>query len=131
MNDYELVVLTSKDYGKKIINDVEKVAGGKSKITKTDDWGVKALTYKIKKQTEANYFLFVLSLAPQEVFPLDQSLRRNENVIRHLLTRSDKQSLTFQDKRKVISDKAMEKKETKKVEKKEVKKASAKKVSKK
>mgnify|MGYP001594646015 FL=1 len=100
MNNYELVVLTRTDYGKKISDDVQKSVGEKKKIVKVDDWGVKTLAYKIQKQTEGNYFLFALTLEPTEVSPLDESLRRNENILRHLLVRSEK--------RKVVSGKSRE-----------------------
>lgn len=83
------MVLTTADYGKKITDDVQKAVGDKKRITKTDDWGVKPLSYPIKKQSEALYFLFTLTLEPFEISPLDESLRRNENVLRHLLVRGE------------------------------------------
>ncbi|MBI3290625.1 30S ribosomal protein S6 [Candidatus Microgenomates bacterium] len=112
--DYELVVLTRIDYGKKVADDVEKAVGGKSKITKTDDWGTKPLSYKILKQTEGAYFFFALTLEPVEVFPLDESLRRNENILRHLLVRSDKKKVA---KVAHVPQVSRARKETKKVEK--------------
>lgn len=91
--EYELVVLTTTDYGKKVSDDVEKTVGGKAKITKTDDWGTKALAYKILKQTEGSYFFFALTLEPAEVSPIDEALRRNENILRHLLVKAEKRKV--------------------------------------
>lgn len=121
--DYELVVLTKTDYGKKVAGDVQDAVGGKNKIIKTDDWGTKALAYKIQKQTEAAYFSFTLNLDPSEVSPLDETLRRNENVLRHLLVRTEKA--------KKLKNKKTEKPEKKEKAKKEVSKKTEKKTTKK
>lgn len=118
--DYELVILVSKDYGKEVSEDVEKAVGDKKKITKTNDWGTKTLTYKILKQTEGAYFLFALNLEPSEVSPLDESLRRNENILRHLLVKAEKKQRAKGVERSIKIEK-----------KKEIKPAVKKKVSKK
>ena len=116
--DYELVVLTTTEIGKKVEGDVERAVGAKAKITKTDDWGTKALAYKILKQTEGNYFFFALTLEPSEVSPIDESLRRNENILRHLLVKAEKH-------KKKVTKPSLEVPKAKK----EVKKAAVKKIS--
>lgn len=83
------MVMTPADYGQKITDDIEKAVGDKKKITKTDPWGVKNLSYPIKKRQEASYFLFGLTLESSEISPLDQMLRRNENILRYLLVRGE------------------------------------------
>lgn len=90
MRDYELVlVLDTKITGAKqktLIDKVKKVVeNGKGKVNSVDEWGKKELAYPIKKQTEAIYFLLQLELPPEALKKLEDSLRIEENVLRHLL----------------------------------------------
>ena len=58
------------------------------KIVKEDHWGLKALSYKIKRETSG--FFSVLALeAKDAVLPADfeKKLLAQENIIRHLLIR--------------------------------------------
>ncbi len=57
------------------------------KVAKEDTWGLKALSYKIKKETSG--FFTVLALEAKDVLPSDfeKKLLAHENVIRHLLIR--------------------------------------------
>ena len=57
------------------------------KIVKEDHWGLKALSYKIKRETSG--FFTVLALEAKEVLPADfeKKILAQENIIRHLLIR--------------------------------------------
>lgn len=57
------------------------------KIEKEDNWGLKALSYKIKKETSG--FFSVLDLSSEKSVPLDleKKLLEQDSVIRHLLIR--------------------------------------------
>lgn len=118
MRDYELVVLVAKDNGKQVQEQVEKVAKEKGKVNKVEPWGVKPLSYPVKKQTEAAYFWFHLSLESDGPVVLDRALRVNEQVLRHLLVRKVATSEVKVEKvdepeKKESKPKAKAKKETK------------------
>jgi small subunit ribosomal protein S6 len=87
---YELTVIfspeLSTDKEKKAVKAlkalVEKVKG---KVVKTDRWGKKELAYPISKHKEGIYFQLVVKLPRKGIGPLDESLRRDEAILRHLL----------------------------------------------
>ncbi len=57
------------------------------KVAKEDHWGLKALSYRIKKETSG--FFSILGLETEKVLPLDleKKLLEQEQIIRHLLIR--------------------------------------------
>ncbi len=61
----------------------------KGKIEKEDNWGLKQLAYRIKKQTEGDYFLFLVSFKPGIFGKIEEKLKQEENMLRYLLVRVD------------------------------------------
>lgn len=93
MNKYELtVVLDGKAGGAKkkkvteVLESVVKLAKGE--VKKSDDWGVKDMAYKIGKSTTGLYLYFELDLDPSAVKNLNEKLRVDSDVIRHLIVRT-------------------------------------------
>jgi small subunit ribosomal protein S6 len=91
MRNYELVCILQTDLDEAAFNGVlDKIkswvteSGGS--VDKVDIWGKRKLAYQIKKQREGNYVLFNLSLNPQSASGLEQNIRYNETVLRHMLT---------------------------------------------
>lgn len=89
MRQYELVLVVSpvlsEDKRKKLLDTVKEWLKG-VKVTKEEDMGSKALSYKIKGQQQGHYFdLYVEA----ETFPADfeKKLLEQEDVLRHLLVR--------------------------------------------
>lgn len=70
----------------KIITD----HGGK--IVKTENWGLRALAYPIKKGRKAHYVLLETDTPAPAVIELERNLRLNEDVLRSLTTRLDELS---------------------------------------
>jgi len=68
---------------KKIISD----AGGK--VDKIDEWGKRELAYPIKKQKEGFYLLLLLELEGKEAKTIEEKLKFEEAVLRHLLVRKE------------------------------------------
>jgi small subunit ribosomal protein S6 len=91
MRKYELVCIlgsldemAKKEIIKKIKDFIVNLGG---KIEKEESLGVKKLAYRIKKQTEGDYFLFLIELDSKAVGKLDEKLKREENLLRYLLVR--------------------------------------------
>lgn len=90
MREYELVLVLksslSEDKRKKVLDTI-KGWFKDAKIAKEDNWGLKALSYRIKKETSG--FFSVLSLEAKEAIPADfeKKLLAVEDVLRHLLIR--------------------------------------------
>lgn len=83
--------LTS-DQVQKVQNKIsEFVTSSGGKISRTDVWGRKQLSYKIKKRDEAYFVLFFFTLDSGKAQALEQSVQLTEGVIRHLLVLGDGQ----------------------------------------
>lgn len=62
---------------------IQKYGG---KVTEEDSWGRKPTAYVLAGHKEAYYTFYTVELGPENVTALDQDLRLNTNVIRHLIT---------------------------------------------
>jgi len=89
MRTYELVVVVSPSLtepARKTLLDTVKTWLGKVKIVKEDDWGSKALKYKIKKEQTGHFF--DLHLETEKIpADLEKRLLLQDDVLRHLLVR--------------------------------------------
>ena len=72
----ELVKIVSKE-----INDLSGT------IIKTDIWGLKKLSYPIKKFREGNYVLIEFDILPSSISQLNKTVESNETIIRSLITK--------------------------------------------
>ncbi len=57
------------------------------KVTKREYWGLRNLSYRIKKNRKGHYVLFNLDAPPAAVNELERNMRINEDVIRYLTVR--------------------------------------------
>ena len=68
----------------------ELIIASEGTITKEESWGKRRLAYRIKNLTEGSYVL--LHVGSEELNPLvevDQRLRQNEKILRHIVVRRD------------------------------------------
>jgi ribosomal protein S6 len=90
MEKYELTVIVSekttpakvKSFGQKLEKLLTTLKG---KITEEKNWGTLEFSYKIKKEGSGVYLHYVLELDKKTVSKLNESLRTDDLVIRHLL----------------------------------------------
>lgn len=105
MNDYELMViftpvLSEEEY--KLAQD--KVAayikdnGGKT--AHTNPWGLRSLAYPIQKKTTGLYWVLEYQAPSDLNDKLKVQLNRDEHVMRFLVTRLDKYSVEYNEKRR-------------------------------
>ena len=70
--------------------DVSKLIeeqGGK--VAKVEQWGLRGLAYKIKKNRKGHYVLLNIDAPPQAITEMERQLRLNEDVLRQLTVRVD------------------------------------------
>jgi len=65
--------------------DIVRAQGGQ--VAKTEQWGLRNLTYRIKKNKKGHYVLFNLDAPPAAVMELERNMRLNEDVLRFLTVR--------------------------------------------
>jgi len=91
---YEHVVLARQDIpsaqvdaiNEEVTQTVEELGG---KVTKTEYWGVKSLTYKIKKNRKAHFTLLNIDGPPSIIAELERRARLHDDIIRYLTVKVD------------------------------------------
>lgn len=94
MANYESVLIARQDLGASQVNslvsdlsEVIKKEGGE--VVKTDNWGLKNLAYRIKKNRKGYYVLLNIVAPAQAIFEYERRIRLNEDVIRYMTVKVD------------------------------------------
>ena len=89
MANYESVLIARQDLGASQINtlvsdlsEVIKNEGGE--VVKIDNWGLKNLAYRIKKNRKGYYVLLNIVAPAKAVAEYERLVRLNEDVIRYM-----------------------------------------------
>lgn len=91
---YEHVFLARQDASSQQVEEltsqmtgiVEQLGG---KVTKTENWGVRSLTYRINKNRKAHFILLNIDAPSAAVAEVERQERISEDVIRYLSVRVD------------------------------------------
>ena len=67
----------------------ELVTGLGGTVSKKEYWGLRSLTYRIKKNRKGHYTLLNLDAPPAAVKELERTMSINEDIIRYLTVRVD------------------------------------------
>jgi small subunit ribosomal protein S6 len=65
----------------------DTVSNQGGKVEKTEQWGLRNLAYRIKKNKKGHYVMFNLDAPPAAVAELERTMRLNEDVLRFLTVR--------------------------------------------
>ncbi len=118
VSEYELALLFSPSLSESDVKEViEKFKGEKLKsisanVLFEDYWGKKVLAYPIKKETSAHYVILVFSCESNQILSLDEDIRLDKNIMRHLISKLDKDShkITLAEREEWNTDNLPEKK---------------------
>lgn len=91
---YEHVYLARQDLSAQQVEDlttqykgvIEQMGG---KVAKTEYWGVKSLTYRMRKNRKAHFTLMNIDAPPAAMSEIERQQRINEDVLRQLTIRVD------------------------------------------
>jgi small subunit ribosomal protein S6 len=94
LRDYELVLIISPEIPEEDVpSAIDKVSqfitGRGGTVADVNRWGRRKLAYPIHRHMEGNYVLTQFRLDPEQVTGLEASLGLAEEVIRHLVVRTD------------------------------------------
>ncbi|HEY8443079.1 MAG TPA: 30S ribosomal protein S6 [Xanthobacteraceae bacterium] len=89
MGLYEHIFLTRQDASTQQVEElasqfqgvIESLGG---KVTKTEQWGMKSLSYRLRKNRKAHFTLFNVDAPSPALQELERQERLNENVLRYL-----------------------------------------------
>ena len=91
---YEHIYLARQDVSpqqvEELTNTLTEVLGqGGGKVTKNEYWGLKSLSYRIKKNRKAHYSLLNIDAPAPAVAEMERQMRINEDIIRFMTVRVD------------------------------------------
>ena len=89
---YEHVFLTRQDTSAQQVEEltsqfkaiIEQMGG---KVAKTEQWGVKSLAYRLKKNRKAHFIFFNVDAPPAALNEVERQERLSEDVLRYLTIR--------------------------------------------
>ena len=86
---YEHVFLTRQDAAPTQVDALTEqykalIASNGGKVTKTEYWGLKSLTFRIKKNRKAHYTLFNIDAPSAAVQEMERQMSISEDVIRFM-----------------------------------------------
>ncbi len=88
MNKYEAVIILNPNLSSKVdafLKDFESLLSSNSfKILKTEDVGRRQLAYSINNHNKGHYILFNLEGEPSKLIDIENKIKYNESIIRHL-----------------------------------------------
>lgn len=89
MKPYELMLIITPDHDESqtetLIENVKGIIEQNGNIVHIDNWGKRRLAYPIRKRTEGNYVIYVFECETSFVAQLNQALRVNEAILRHMI----------------------------------------------
>jgi small subunit ribosomal protein S6 len=91
---YEHVFLARQDASAQQVEELTTqltgvIEGLGGKVTKTESWGVRSLTYRMNKNRKAHFVMFNIDGPAAVVSEIERQERINEDVIRYLTVRVD------------------------------------------
>jgi len=89
---YEHVFLTRQDATNAQVDALTEqfkglIAAGGGKVTKTEYWGVKSLSFRVKKNRKAHYTLMNIDAPAPAVAEMERQMSISEDVIRFMTVR--------------------------------------------
>jgi small subunit ribosomal protein S6 len=57
------------------------------KVTKRENWGLRNLAYKVKKNRKGHYILFNIDAPPAAIAEMERNMRIHEDVLRYMTVR--------------------------------------------
>lgn len=91
---YEHIYMARQDVSQQQVEDLtnsltEILTSNGGKVGKTEYWGLKGLSYRIRKNRKAHYTLLNIDAPPAAVAEMERQMRINEDILRFMTVRVD------------------------------------------
>ncbi len=91
---YECVLIARNDVTQQQVEAVAdqiatQLEGEEGSVKKREYWGLRSLSYRIKKNRKGHYMLLGLDAKPASVTEMERQLRLNEDILRFMTIRVD------------------------------------------
>ncbi len=94
---YETVLIARQELSDAQVKDLTEsyakiIKDGGGKIHKIEDWGMRNLAYRIKKNRKGHYVLIESDTAPEALLEMERQMRLSDDVLRYMSVRRDELS---------------------------------------
>ena len=91
---YEHIYLARQDVSQQQVEELtaqltEVLGQGGGKVTKNEYWGLKGLSYRIRKNRKAHYTLLNIDASAPAIAEMERQMRINEDILRFMTVRVD------------------------------------------
>ncbi|WP_025898546.1 30S ribosomal protein S6 [Sneathiella glossodoripedis] len=91
---YETVFIARQDISSQQVDTLTEQMSGfitdaDGKVAKVENWGLRNLAYKVKKNRKGHYVLMNIDAPVDAVKEMERNLRLNEDILRHMTIRVD------------------------------------------
>ena len=95
MNFYEHTIITRQDISPSQLKQVEEkykkiIENNEGNLLKTENWGLRNLSYLIKKNKKGNYIHFKIECDGPTISELEKSEKIDKNLLRYLTVKVKK-----------------------------------------
>jgi small subunit ribosomal protein S6 len=92
---YETVFLARQDVSGQAVDDLVEqykavIAEYGGSVGRTENWGLKTLAFRIKKNRKAHFALMDIDAPAPAIHEMERQMRLNEDILRHLTVRVEK-----------------------------------------
>ena len=86
---YETVFIARQDLSPAQVDELIKqyskvITDAKGKVTKTEDWGLRTLAYRIEKSRKGFYALIESDTPSEAVIEMERQMRFDDNILRFM-----------------------------------------------
>ncbi|OKH87052.1 MULTISPECIES: 30S ribosomal protein S6 [Thalassospira] len=94
MSKYESVYIARQDFSTAQVEALneklnEILTGLGATVAKTEYWGLRSLTYRVKKNRKGHYTLFQIEADKDAIAEYERQMRFNEDVLRQMTVKVD------------------------------------------
>lgn len=94
MANYESVLIARQDLGasqvSSLVSDLSGIISAQGgEVVRVDNWGLKNLAYRVKKNRKGHYVVLNISAPAQAIAEYERLMRVNEDVIRYMTIKVD------------------------------------------
>jgi small subunit ribosomal protein S6 len=105
MNNYELMVIFTPVLSEEEFKSIQKkytdfISANGGSITHSNPWGLKSLAYPVQKKTTGIYWVLEYSAPSSLNEGLKIQMLRDEQVMRHMVTKLDKYAVEYNAKKR-------------------------------
>lgn len=89
---YETVFIARQELSDKQVTEITEeyckiIKDGGGKIHKTEDWGLRTLAYKIKKNRKGHYVLIESDTPAEALLEMERQMRLSDDILRYMSVR--------------------------------------------